>query len=482
MTVNAPGPQADRRHRRELFLLATTEAWERFSYYGIRGLLVLFLTASATSGGMEWHADSALRLLGWFAALVYVLPVFGGLCGDRLIGSPRAVRLGTGVLVVAYVLLALSAWLQQRLHVSAGCLAVAQVGGEGAACAARYATLTSTLMFAALALIAVGTGLFKPNITALVGRLYEKNDPAREGGFLIFYLFMNIGVVLCGLVIGTLGEQVAWHFGFLAAAAAMMLSAMVFARSRSGSSGGPVILPAALERMQAAEAGAPSGGRKPSALSRAERAAIAVLGILGIFATLFWVGLEQTAGLLNLFAFDHTQRQYAGLTIPATWFQSLNPLFVFLLAPTFTVLWRTLAVRGADLRTEWKFVLGLVAMASAFALMSMAASGLGAALASPGWLIGAYFLLTVSELCIWTISLAAVTRLSPRRHEGLVIGLWYMAIAIGGWSAGQIGALTATIPMGDVFALLSKMFLCGALLLAIVSPLTGWLTRRAVAV
>lgn len=512
MTVTVPEAQTARLHRRELFLLATTEAWERFSYYGIRGLLVLFLTASATSGGMEWHADSALRLLGWFAAFVYVLPVLGGLCGDRLIGSPRAVRMGTAVLIVAYSLLAISAWLQQKLHVSAGCLATLQSSGDGAICAAaRHGTLTGTLMFTALALIAVGTGLFKPNITALVGRLYEKNDPAREGGFLIFYLFMNIGVVLCGLVIGTLGERVAWHFGFLAAAAAMILSAIVFARSRSGSSQGGGFLP--VTRTQAPAVGVdvsaanpvpgqPAGpdqalslapaqkldgrgprGPKPPMLSRAERAAIAVLGILGVFATLFWVGLEQTAGLLNLFAFEHTQRQYAGLTIPATWFQSLNPLFVFLLAPTFTILWKTLAARGADLRTEWKFVLGLVAMASAFALMSMAASGLGAgSMVSPGWLIAAYFLLTVSELCIWTISLAAVTRLSPRRHEGLVIGLWYMAIAIGGWCAGQIGALTETIPMDDVFALLSKMFLLGAVLLAIVSPLTGWLTRRAVAV
>ena len=208
-------------------------SWERFSYYGIRGLLVLFLTASAANGGMQWHADSALQLLGWFAALVYMLPVLGGLCGDRLIGSTRSVRVGTAILIVAYALLAASAWLQQSLHASAQCAAASQSNLPSTLCgAAGHARLTSTLMFTALTLIAIGTGLFKPNITALVGRLYEKNDPAREGGFLIFYLFMNIGVVLCGLVIGTLGERVAWHFGFLAACVAMMFSAVVFARSR----------------------------------------------------------------------------------------------------------------------------------------------------------------------------------------------------------------------------------------------------------
>ncbi|MGD9599278.1 MAG: peptide MFS transporter [Steroidobacteraceae bacterium] len=470
--------------RRELILLAATEAWERFSYYGIRGLLVLFLTASATSGGMQWHADSALRLLGWFAALVYVLPVAGGLCGDRLIGSQRAVRAGTAILVVAYGLLAASAWWQQTLHVSARCAAAAQAGLQSAASFGCSSSLPRNLMFSALVLIALGTGLFKPNITALVGRLYRKNDASREGGFLLFYLFMNIGVVLSGLVIGTLGEQVAWHFGFMAAAAAMLLSGFVFSHSSSS------LRRQADLRVPATESGAAAASgedqiavaRGWAGLSRGERAAIAVLAILGVFATLFWVGLEQTAGLLNLFAFENTQRQFGDVTIPATWFQSLNPLFVFVLAPTFAVLWRTLAARGSDLRTEWKFVLGLVAMASAFALMSLAARGSGGeALASPGWLISAYFLLTVSELCVWTISLAAVTRLSPRRHEGLIIGLWYMAVAVGSWCAGQIGALTASIPMGEVFGLLSRMFLFGALLLALATPLTARLARRAAA-
>lgn len=439
--------------RGELILLAATEAWERFSYYGIRGLLVLFLTASASTGGMEWSRDTALQVLGWFAAFVYLLPVAGGWCGDRWMGSARAVRVGTVILILAYGLLAASAWLQQTLHASG-------------------AAWPRTLMFVSLALIALGTGLFKPNITALVGRLYAKDDPAREGGFLLFYLFMNIGVVLCGLVIGTLGEQVAWHFGFLAAALAMVLSAIVFARSRSAAG-------VSLEQVEVAQPSMTSA----AAFSGSERAGIAVLAILGVFATLFWVGLEQTAGLMNLFAFEHTQRQVLGLTIPATWFQSLNPLFVLVLAPVFAALWKVLATHGSDPSTEWKFVLGLVAMASAFAMMSLAASSTNAgALANPSWLVAAYFLLTISELCIWTISLAAVTRLSPRRYEGLIIGLWYMAVAIGGWCAGQIGALTARMPMDEVFALLSRAFLVGALLLAAATPLTARLTRRAASV
>lgn len=452
-------------------MLATTEAWERFSYYGIRGLLVLFFTASATTGGMEWSRDTALQVLGWFVALVYLLPVAGGWCGDRLMGSQRAVRMGAAVLIVAYGLLAASAWLQQSAHASPRCAVVA---GSGAIDSFVCSGLNSrTLMFAALALIAVGTGLFKPNITALVGRLYQKNDPAREGGFLLFYVFMNIGVVLCGLVIGTLGERIAWHFGFLAAAFAMVLSVIVFSLSRSNSS----------EWRAAEVVQRRTDASQSIPLNNGERAAIAILAILGVFATLFWVGLEQTAGLLNLFAFRHTQREFLGMTIPATWFQSLNPLFVFMLAPAFTVLWRRLATRGADPRTEWKFVLGLVAMACAFAVMSLAAQKPGdGSLANPGWLIATYFLLTVSELCIWTISLAAVTRLSPRRHEGLIIGLWYLAIAIGGWCAGQIGALTVRIPMDEVFALLGKMFLVGAFLLAAVAPVTGRLARRAASV
>lgn len=457
--------------RRELIVLATTEAWERFSYYGLRGLLVLFLTASAATGGMEWHSDSALRLLGWFAALVYALPVVGGWCGDRFMGSRRAIRIGTGVLIVGYLMLAGSAWLQQALHTSLRCAAVTGTGlaaFDSFLCANLDARV---LMFAALVLVAIGTGLFKPNITALVGRLYPKNDPAREGGFLIFYVFMNIGVVLCGLVIGTLGERVAWHFGFLAAAVAMVLSAFVFSRSRPDAA---AVAVTEVDRPRTAP-----HGRIP--LSSGERAAIGAVAILGIFATLFWVGLEQTAGLLNLFAFEHTQREFGGMTIPATWFQSLNPLFVFVLAPAFTILWSSLAARGSDIRTEWKFVLGLLAMAGAFAVMSMAArDAADGSLTDPGWLVAAYFLLTISELCIWTISLAAVTRLAPRRHEGLIVGLWYLAIAIGGWCAGQIGALVAETPIDEVFALLSKMFVIGAIALVAAAPVTGRLTRRAV--
>lgn len=433
-----------------MFLLAITESWERFSYYGIRGVLVLFLTASAASGGMGWSADSALRLLGGFVALVYVVPVFGGWCGDRLIGSRRAVRWGTMTLVLAYGLLAASALLQR----------------SGQSEHAQW------LMFVSLVLIAIGTGLFKPNITALVGRLYEKHDPAREGGFLLFYLFMNIGVVLCGFVIGTLAERVSWHSGFFAAAIAMVLSGAFFAKCRAGERA--LLEPAALERQMEPRISVP--------LSASERAGIAVICILGVFATLLWIGLEQTAGLLNLFAFEHTQRELGEFTVPATWFQSLNPLFVFVLAPAFAVLWKRLAVKGKDPSTEWKFVLGLVAIACAFGLMSLAAGvTLAGKLANPGWLVAAYFLLTVGELCIWTISLAAVTRLSSRRHEGLVVGLWYLAIAIGGWCAGQIGALMATIAIADVFGILSALFVAGALVLAALTPITGRLMRRALA-
>lgn len=461
---------APARHtRRELFLLAFTEAWERFSYYGVRGLLVLFLTASAASGGMEWSAESSLRLLGWFAAFVYILPVVGGLVGDRVIGPRRAVRTGAAVLIVAYSLLAASAWLQQVLAGS-GC------GGAGAGpgifCALASIIPggnTQSLMLASLALIGLGAGLFKPNITVLVGALYKDDEPARESGFLVFYLFMNLGVVLCGFVIGTLGERVAWHFGFLAAAVAMVLSMFIFSASRSGAA------------RQAQPAPRSTAARERRPLGGGERAGIGAIAILGIFATLFWIGLDQTAGLLNLFAFESTEREVFGVEIPATWFQSLNPLFIIVLAPAFAVLWRLLAARGSDPRTEWKFVLGLLAMASAFAVMSIAGdASADGSLASPAWLVAAYFLLTIGELCIWTISLAAVTRLSPERHAGLIVGLWYLAIALGSWCAGQIGALVGQMPVADVFALLSKLFVVGAILLAAAAPLTGRLQRRAV--
>lgn len=418
---------------RELILLAATEALERFSYYGVRGILVLFLTASATAGGMAWSAESALKLLGWFAAIVYVLPVMGGWLGDRVLGPRRAVRFGAMVLVAAYGSLAMSALSRSQ-----------------------------SLMFVSLALIAIGTGLFKPNITALVGSLFDGEESGRERGFLIFYLFMNIGVVSCGFIVGTLGEKVAWHYGFAAAALAMAASVLLFATTRT------------LGRVRREQPTAADRAR----FNDAERAGIALIAILGVFATVFWMGLDQTAGLLNLFAFEHTQRDVGSVTIPATWFQSLNPLFIIALAPAFAWLWTTLAAKGRDPRVEWKFVLGLLATGGAFAVMSLAADKPDGALANPAWLLGAYLLLSIGELCIWTISLAAVTRLSPKRHTSLIVGLWYLAIAIGGWCAGQIGALIGHWSTDKVFSLLATMFVVAAAVLSVAAPFTARLHRR----
>lgn len=446
VSVHAPAPA---RKNRELLLLAGTEALERFSYYGVRGILVLFLTASVTAGGMGWSRESALHLLGGFVAMVYVVPVIGGLLGDRLIGARRAVSFGAVLLIAAYAILAAAALLRSQVAMLTG-----------------------------LVFIALGTGLFKPNITALVGRLFVGNEGGREGGFLIFYLFMNIGVVLCGLVVGTLGERVAWSLGFLAAAVAMVISVIVFARSRAGIAADNSVTGTGRSSHSSEATTGLAVERTP--LTSSERAGIVVIGILGVFATVFWIGLEQTAGLLNLFAFEQTRRELWGLTVPATWFQSLNPLFIIALAPVFAWLWSWLRARGADPRTEWKFVLGLVAMACAFGVMSLAAGSSSAtAPASPGWLLSAYLLLTVGELCIWTISLAAVTRLAPERHASLVVGLWYLAIAIGGWCAGQIGGMVAHLPIARVFALLGTIFTIAAVVLVAVTPITARLMRRA---
>jgi POT family proton-dependent oligopeptide transporter len=428
---------------RQLLGLAITEGCERFSYYGIRGILVLFLTASAAKGGLHWDQAAALRLIGWFVAGVYILPVLGGLFGDRFSSARRAVWLGTAVLIFAYSCLAAAAWLQRS--------------GVGPVWP----------LYTALVLIGVGTGLFKPNITTLVGRVYRNDDPARERGFLIFYLFMNVGALLCSFVVGTLGEDVAWSLGFLAAAIAMVISGICFSRWRP-SAGAPQ---AHMRR---------SSSFKAAPLSQSEKAAIAMVAGLGICATIFWVGLEQMSGLLNLFAFHDTRRDVWSFRIPATWFQSLNPVLGIALAPIFAVVWTRFAARGLWLRAESKLLLGFVAMACAFAVMNVAAhtAQLGTSV-SPFWLVGAYFLITVGELCIWPICLAATTRLAPQRHSSLIVGLLYLAIAIGGWCAGQIGALVEHMRLEDVFRLLSGIFVVAAVLLAAALPLLGRLGRRA---
>ncbi len=424
-----------------LILLSITELWERFSFYGVRGLLVLFLIAPPETGGLAWTESAALRFLGWFVGVSFLFPVLGGWLADRWIGTSRAVLTGGCVLIAGYGALA----------------AVAYVASGGNAERAVDGTMLSYLLYVSTALIGVGTGLFKPNVTVLVGQLYSRADPRRDEAFLIFYLSMNLGVVLCVFIIGTLGEGVSWWSGFAAAAVAMVISMAGYIGFWHR------LLPShAVATEPLTDHESTSGP-----LSKEERRRIQFIASLWLFAVLFWAGFEQMAGSLNLFAAKFTDRTIGDYTVPATWFQSLNPFFIIVLAPGMAMFWQWLRKRGLDLQAHSKFAIGLSAMAIAFLVMTIAAAHVESdgSQVSGMWLIIAYFLITLAELSLWTTSLAFVTRFAPARYSGLAVGLWYLALALGGFLAGWIGSLGGASSMGVVFSGLGGAFAAAALVL-----------------
>lgn len=449
-----PAPPGSR-HPRGLYTLFFTEMWERFSYYGMRAILILFLAASIERGGMGIEVATAGAIYGLYTAGVYLFALPGGWVADRLLGQQRAVWYG-GIIIAAG-------------HFS-------------------MAVPTSTTFFIGLVLIVLGTGLLKPNISAIVGELYPGDQGARrDAGFSIFYMGINVGAFLGPLVCGFLGEQVNWHLGFGAAGVGMVLGLIQYRLSRShlGVAGlhptpfsdDPVV-DAARKRQMALWAWGGVGGvglvvlslltgavrLNPVAfaahaglvivllaaayflwlflrggLSPLEKQRLGVIVILFVGAAMFWSGFEQAGSSLNLFAEQHTDRVVLGWEMPASWLQSVNPLFIITLAPVFAWFWVYLARRNLTLSIPSKFALGLIQLGLGFGVMAVAATfAVQGETVLPTWLILTYLLHTTGELCLSPVGLSAITRLAPRRYVGQLMGIWFIAAALGNLMAGLI--------------------------------------------
>jgi POT family proton-dependent oligopeptide transporter len=407
----APIPQ---RHPRALWTLFLTEMWERFSYYGMRALLVLYMTASAANGGLGFTVVDAAAVYGWYTGLVYLAALPGGFLADQFLGQRRAVLIG-GILIAAG-------------HV---CLAVPSL----------------SLFYLGLGLIICGTGLLKPNISTMVGGLYPENDPRRDAGFSIFYMGINIGALVAPLVCGSLAQHpvflgflsrhgldphLGWHFGFGAAALGMTLGILQFVagRRRFGAVGDPPRGRKAAERAQPAPP-----------LTRKDWSRIAAVFILFCFSALFWSGFEQAGSSLNLFADQLTDNVLLGRPFPSTWYQSINSIFIILLAPAFAWLWVHLGDREPS--SPAKFALGLFWVGVAFLTVAAGAwvNQRTGARVSPAWLIFVYLFSTLGELCLSPVGLSTVTKLAPPRISSLMMGVWFLSLAIGnkagGWVAGH---------------------------------------------
>ena len=445
-------------HPRGLNTLFFTEMWERFSYYGMRALLILFMTAPAASGGMAMGVESAGRVYGLYTAAVYFAALPGGFLADRFLGLRRAVFMG-GVIIAAG-------------HFS-------------------MAIPTRTTFYLGLGLIVLGTGLLKPNISAMVGELYSKDDPRRDGGFSIYYMGINIGALAAPLICGTLGQTVGWHWGFAAAGVGMVFGLIqyVVTGDRLGDAGlkrpkeispdptpakksplgglmwvgGLALIIAALvlEISSLARLGLLAVGSTSFIISLyigqgfsavEKRRAISIFFLFWV-AALFWSGFEQAGSSLNLFADRRTDNSVVGADFPSTWYQSLNPLYIILLAPLFSMLWIRLGSRQPS--SPIKFSLGLLFVGLGFGVMVLASqlTDGGQTLVSPGWLVMTYLLHTIGELCLSPVGLSVMTKLSPARIVGQIMGVWFLAAAIGNYMGGEIATYFEALPLPQLFGI-----------------------------
>ncbi|MEP7132045.1 MAG: peptide MFS transporter [Acidobacteriota bacterium] len=405
-------------HPRALSVLFLTETWERFSYYGMRALLILYMVAPAATGGLGFSTARAAAIYGWYTMAVYAAAIPGGFIADRWLGHSRAVLAG-------------------GIAIACGHFSMALHG--------------LSFFFAGLAFIVVGTGLLKPNVSTLVGTLYGPGDPRRDSGFSIFYMGINIGAMLAPLVCGYLGQRIDWHLGFGSAGIAMCLGVAVFLAGRRW-------LPASIDAKRSAAAPA-------APLTSAERRRLSVIGLLFVFAVLFWGAFEQAGSSLTLFADRFTRLSVFGFSFPSSWFQVEQPLFVLVFAPVFAWMWIKLGRRQPS--SPAKFAIGLFFVGVGFLIIVPAAAAAQSRgiRVSPMWLTALYLVHTFGELCLSPVGLSLVTKLAPGRLVGLMMGVWFLATSFGNKLAGWVAGFFDVVPVARLFLLVAATAVAAAALL-----------------
>ncbi len=428
-------------HPKGLTFLFTTEMWERFSYYGMRSLLVLYMTKYLLLGE---HSDGVIGLLGvkralealfgpldvqplssqiwgFYTALVYFTPIFGGLIADRVLGQRRTVIVGAVLMAIGHFMMAVE----------------------------------ELLLFALLALI-LGSGCFKPNISTQVGGLYTPGDHRRDRAYSIFYVGINLGAFLAPLVCGTLGEKAGWHYGFAAAGVGMCIGLAIYLYAL------PMLPPDELHKAKAA-----NGERWP--LSREEWRAIAALLILFVPNTLFWATYEQLGNTTVLWADASTDRTLAlfglSLQIPTTWFLAFNPFLIFAFTPFVVAFWARQAARGSEPSTITKMAFGCLGVTAANLIMLAAALSTGGDKASVLWLVSYFVVLTLGELYLSPVGLSFVTKVAPARILSMMMGVWLATSFTGGFLAGFIGSYWSRMPKPEFFLLVAAIAALASLMI-----------------
>jgi proton-dependent oligopeptide transporter, POT family len=423
-------------HPKGLTTLFFTEMWERFSYYGMRALLVLYMVAPLSGGGLEFDTVKATSIYGAYTSAVYFTTLFGGWLADKFLGARLAVWLGGLVIASGHFSMVIP---------------------------------SMPFFYTGLVLIALGTGLLKPNISTMVGGLYGANDPRRDSGFSLFYMGINLGAMIAPIICGYIGQRVNWHFGFAAAGVGMVFGLVQFT----------------LHRKRLAHVGErPAQNRRLSQetikqpLTGLEKRRIAIVFLLYFFSIIFWMAFEQSGSSFALFAQNHTRTELFGFEFPSSWFQSVNSVFILALAPVFSVLW--LRLKDKQPSSPAKFSFGLLFVGLGMGVMAIAASFIGGGKVSPLWLIAVFFIHTIGELCLSPVGLSTVSKLAPVRMVGLMMGLWFLATSIGNYLAGQVAGFYQD-DGGVLFRLfggLAIVTIIGSVVLMLLLPFMRKLTQQ----
>jgi len=386
-------------HPKGLYILFFTEMWERFSFYGMRAILTLYMITEVSNNnpGLGWDDAFALSIYGWYTMAVYVISIPGGIIADRWLGQKKTVLWGGILLVFGHSILAVDA----------------------------------TWAFAAgLTLIVLGVGGLKPNISTMVGGLYREGDPRRDHGFTVFYIGINIGAFLSSLVVGGVGEIYGWHYGFGLAGIGMTLGLAQYLYGQKHLKG--VGEPPA-KRKETKEA-----IHKP--LTKIEKDRMVVLFLSSIIIFVFFAAFEQAGGLMNIYTNSKVDRMLLGWQIPTSWFQALNPFFIMIFGTLLATFWLKRQRSNKEASTLFKMAIGTMIMGTGFLMMSGASlQATSAGQAGMYWIIAAYLLHTIGELCASPTALSFITKLAPVKYGSLMMGIFFAALGLGNKAAGLLG-------------------------------------------
>ncbi len=430
-------PQA---HKKELFghpvglyILFFTELWERFSYYGMRAILVLFLVSEMTGDnpGYGWTDGEALQLYGWYTMLVYLASIPGGILADKLWGQKKAVMIGGLLLCAGHIILA--------------------VDGQWA-------------FFTGLALIILGVGGLKPNISTMVGGLYPPGDERRDKGFTIFYIGINIGAFASALAVGYVGENIGWHWGFGMAGVGMIVGQLVYMW-------GQKFLVGIGDHVSKGDSTNAALAKAPLTPIEKDRVKVMLLSFLLIIV--FWGAFEQAGGLMNLYAEQKTNRMFLGFEVPASWFQSVNAFFIITLGTAVAGFWYKRKMKGKESSSLFKMALGVIIMGWGFLFMTFASLEFdNQGSSAMYWLVLAYLFHTVGELCASPVALSFITKLAPLKYASLMMGTYFAATGVGNKVAGLLGEWAQSAGELEIFTGIAIFCtIVGGIVIAMLKPL-----------